>query len=76
MVSMFLLSNRQHQRNKKFIDDYSNVSGMKVYGMEKFLYQYLAEEFDDNIEYDSSKIKLWSLDIETIRERFPQTRTC
>ena len=53
------------KETKKFIDDYSNVSGMKVYGMEKFLYQYLAEEFDDNIEYDSSKIKLWSLDIET-----------
>ena len=61
------------KETKKFIDDYSNVSGMKVYGMEKFLYQYLAEEFDDNIEYDSSKIKLWSLDIETASENgFPK----
>ena len=74
MVSMFPLSNRDNiKETKKFIDDYSNVSGMKVYGMEKFLYQYLAEEFDDNIEYDSSKIKLWSLDIETASENgFPK----
>ena len=40
--------------------------------MERFLYQYLAKEFDENIEYDSSKIKMWSLDIETASENgFP-----
>ena len=56
-----------------FIDDYRNVEGMQVYGMERFLYQYLAEEFDEVIEYDTSKIKLWSLDIETTAENgFPK----
>ena len=58
---------------RQFIDDYSGISGTKVFGMERFLYQYLAKEFDENIEYDSSKIKMWSLDIETASENgFPK----
>ena len=56
-----------------FIDDYNMVQGTKVYGMERFLYQFLAQEFDENIEYDIDKIKLWSLDIETSSENgFPK----
>ena len=58
---------------REFIDQYTDVSGAKVYGMERFLYQYLSEEFDGEIEYDVDKIKLWSLDIETASENgFPK----
>ena len=58
---------------RNFIDQYSGISGTQVYGMERFLYQYLATEYDENIEYDSSKIKMWSLDIETASENgFPK----
>jgi DNA polymerase elongation subunit (family B) len=58
---------------RQFIEDYQEVSGAKVYGMERFLYQYLAEEYDEHIQYDIDKIKLWSLDIETSSENgFPK----
>ena len=56
-----------------FIDDYRDVQGANVYGMERFLYQYLASEYDEEIEYDMDKIKIWSLDIETTSENgFPK----
>ena len=58
---------------RQFIDDYNNTSGMKLYGQERYLYQYLSEEYPENIEYDIDKIKLWSLDIETKSENgFPK----
>ena len=58
---------------RQFIDTYSGVDGTRVYGMDRFLYQYLAEDYDDEIEYDVDKIKLWSLDIETASENgFPK----
>ena len=41
--------------------------------MERFLYQFLAEEYEGEIDYDPTKIKLWSLDIETASENgFPK----
>ena len=61
------------KETRQFIDDYSGVSGTTVHGMERFLYQFLAEEYPEQIDYDISKIKLWSLDIETSSENgFPQ----
>ena len=57
---------------KEFISQYSNVSGTAVYGMERFVYQYLSEEYAGEVDYDVDKIKLWSLDIETTSENgFP-----
>ena len=61
------------KETRNFIDTYSGVDGTKVYGMERFIYQYLAEDYQDEIEYDLDKIKLWSLDIETASENgFPK----
>ena len=57
---------------REFIEKYNNVSGVQVYGMDRFLYQFLADRFPEDIEYDQSKIKIWSLDIETASENgFP-----
>ena len=61
------------KETRNFIDQYTGVDGTMVYGMERFLYQYIAEEYKEDIEYDMSKIKLWSLDIETASENgFPK----
>ena len=58
---------------RAFIDDYNLVDGASVFGMERFLYQYLSEEYDEEIQYDMDKIKIWSLDIETASENgFPK----
>jgi len=58
---------------KQFIEDYSGVDGTSVYGLERWIYQYISEEFPDDVQYDVDKIKLWSLDIETASENgFPK----
>ena len=58
---------------REFVEQYSNVSGTQVYGFERYLYQFLSEQYPGDIEYDIDKIKLWSLDIETSSENgFPK----
>ena len=58
---------------RSFIETYSGVSGTKVYGFERYLYQFLSEQYPEEIEYDIDKIKLFSLDIETSSENgFPK----
>ena len=58
---------------KQFIEDYKDIKGTQVFGMERFVYQYLSKEYDEQIEYDTDKIKIWSLDIETTSENgFPK----
>lgn len=61
--------------SKQFISEYKDVGGVTVYGMERFIYQYLAEEYDGEIQFDTSKVKTYCLDIETSSENgFPQPR--
>jgi DNA polymerase elongation subunit (family B) len=60
---------------KEFIREYKDIAGITVYGMERFIYQYLAEEYDEEIQFDTSKVKTYCLDIETTSENgFPQPR--
>ena len=60
---------------RDFLQQYKDVAGTTVYGMERMLYQFLSEEFKGEVNYDSEKIKLWSLDIETAVEGgFPNVR--
>jgi len=61
------------KETRDFIDQYKDVSGTRVYGMERFVYQFLSEEYSGEVEYDVGKIKMWSLDIETSSENgFPK----
>ena len=58
---------------REFVDQYSGVSGTQIYGFERYLFQFLSEQYPDEIEYDMDKVKLWSLDIETTAENgFPK----
>ena len=58
---------------REFLKTYDDVDGTKVYGFDRVLYQFLAEEYPGEINYDVNKIKLWSLDIETSAENgFPK----
>ena len=58
---------------KEFLKNYSDVDGTTIYGFDRMLYQFLAEEYPGEINYDVNKIKLWSLDIETASENgFPK----
>ena len=58
---------------REFIKEYSGVQGTTVYGFDRFIYQYISEEYTGEVAYDIDKIKLWSLDIETSSENgFPK----
>ena len=58
---------------REFLKDYENVGGTTVYGFDRFIYQFISEEYSGEINYDIDKIKLWSLDIETSSENgFPK----
>ena len=58
---------------RDFLNQYKEVEGTTVYGFDRFLYQFLAEEYPGEVNYDINKIKLWSLDIETASENgFPK----
>ena len=58
---------------REFIKQYSGVDGTEIYGMERYLYQYISKEYPGHINYDMDKIKVWSLDIETSAENgFPK----
>jgi DNA polymerase elongation subunit (family B) len=61
------------KESRDFIKQYEGVEGTKIYGFDRILYQFLAEEYPGEVEYDMNKIKLWSLDIETSSENgFPK----
>jgi DNA polymerase elongation subunit (family B) len=61
--------------SKEFVNKYKDISGTKVYGMERFVYQFLEKEFRGPIEYDKTKIRTYCLDIETKAENgFPNPR--
>ena len=63
---------------KEFYSKYEDVDGFEIYGNERFLYQYISEEYsEDEIVYDSSLIHTISLDIETTSENgFPNVESC
>ena len=57
---------------KEFISSHNNVDNFKVYGNDRFMYQYFNQHFPEDIEYDSSLLKIYTIDIETTAENgFP-----
>ena len=57
---------------KEFINSHKDVENFKVYGNDRFMYQYFNQNFPEDIEYDSSLLKIYTLDIETTAENgFP-----
>ena len=57
------------RETRDFIKKYDGVDGFKIFGFERFIYQYIADNYqEDNIEFDMSKINLITIDIETKAE--------
>ena len=58
---------------KEFIQEYKEVPDFDIYGNRRYLYQYIAEEHpEDEIKYDTSRIRVFNIDIETAAENgFP-----
>ena len=57
------------RETRDFIKKYDGVDGFNIYGFERFIYQYIADNYqEDQIEFDMSKINLVTIDIETKAE--------
>ena len=57
------------RETRDFIKKYDGVDGFKIFGFERFIYQYIADNYqEDNIDFDMSKINLITIDIETKAE--------
>ena len=51
---------------RQFINQYEGVEGFEIHGNTRYLYQYINEAYpDDEIRFDSSLIRTFTLDIET-----------
>jgi DNA polymerase elongation subunit (family B) len=62
---------------REFIKKYDGVEGFKIYGNERFIYQYISETYsEEEIKFDINKIKLATLDIEVASENgFPDVES-
>jgi DNA polymerase elongation subunit (family B) len=62
---------------REFYRKYSQVQGFKIYGMDNYTFQYISDNYSEQIDYDLTKIKLFSLDIEVCSEQgFPNVFDC
>jgi len=50
---------------RKFIDDYRDVSGFEIFGNTDFVYQFIGEEYPQEVLHDPSVLRVAYLDIET-----------
>ena len=62
---------------KEFVKKYREVDDFDIYGNTRYLYQYIVEEHpEDEIRYDTSKIRIFNIDIETAAENgFPDVES-
>ena len=65
------------RESRDFIKKYDGVEGFKVFGNERFIYQYISEQYpEDEIKFDINKIKISTLDIEVKSENgFPDVES-
>jgi len=49
---------------REFISKYQDVKGFDIYGNSDFIYQFIGENYKGEIDYDFSKIKVATIDIE------------
>jgi len=63
--------------SREFIKKYDGVDGFKIYGNERFIYQYISDTYpEEELKFDINKIKLTTLDIEVASENgFPDVES-
>lgn len=53
---------------KDFIEKYKDVDNFEIFGMDRFVYPFINDNFPGQVEYDISKIRVINVDIETESE--------
>ena len=62
---------------KAFAEQYKEVQNFEVHGYDRYLYQFISEEFPQEIDYEFKNLKTTSLDIEVACENgFPNVQEC
>jgi len=61
---------------REFINKYQDVKGFDIYGNSDFIYQFIGENYEGEIDYDFSQIKVATIDIECESEHGFQTGEC
>jgi len=62
---------------RDFIARYKDVDNFKVYGNDRYIYQYISEKYpEEEIKFDTNKIKISTIDIEVASENgFPDVES-
>jgi DNA polymerase elongation subunit (family B) len=53
------------KKAKDKLKQYKDVSGLEIYGNIDYVYQYISDQYSEEVEFDINKIKLVVIDIET-----------
>jgi len=63
---------------REFYKKYEDVENFTIYGNNRYIYQYISDKYpEDEIEFDLTKIKLVTIDIEVASENgFPTVKEC
>ena len=63
---------------REFYKKYSEVDNFTIYGNNRYIYQYISDKYpEDEVQFDLSKIKLVTIDIEVSSENgFPTVKEC
>ena len=58
---------------REFVNKYENIRGFRVHGNTDFIYQFIGDNYKREIDYDFSKVKVATIDIECESEHgFPR----
>ena len=62
---------------REFIKRYDGIDNFKIYGNDRYIYQYISEKYpEDEIKFDTNKIKISTIDIEVKAENgFPDVES-
>src|SRR5260221_11096997 len=61
---------------RDFLKQYEHISNFPIYGNNKFLYQYINEDFHGDIQYDPTLVKVEVIDLEVeSAQGFPDMET-
>ena len=62
---------------REFIKKYTDVQNFKIYGNDKYIYQYISDKYpEDELKFDINKIKVATIDIEVASENgFPDVES-
>lgn len=64
------------KETKEFVKKYEDVAGFNVYGNTNYAYQYISDNYQDDVNWDMEQIKVFTIDIETSTEHgFPDIRS-